>query len=294
MKTVLITGANGFIGRELGKKLSAAGYDTIGVARRDGPVDGYGRIYQGALGEPLRNVFTKEKIDAVIHCANASGSNDYELNTTGTTKWADQARAAGVQQQIFLSSISVLQQTPSSYARAKKELEHWFVENGQTALRLGVVIGNGGIFNRMKTLLQKMPILPLLDNGVIPIYFSGIDSVCTIIEILLQDTERARATVFNLQQAEPVSMRQFLNVIKKQFNYFCWFVPVPSSILLYAALLIEKLGIRFLPISSVNIKGARQNRNLEIESDYPSFGLPERTIEELIQQLDHKVLSYLQ
>jgi len=89
-------------------------------------------------------------------------------------------------------------------------------------------------------------------------------------------------------------MRQFLNVIKKQFNYFCWFVPVPSSIVLYAALLIEKLGIRFLPISSVNIKGARQNRNLEIESDYPSFGLPERTIEELIQQLDHKVLSYLQ
>ena len=283
--TVLITGADGFIGQALGAVLKLSDFQTIGVSLTGKPLKDYDKVYPGELCKSLEGVFESEKIDAMVHCANAAGSNDYDLNVNGTTLWAEQARDAGVERQILLSSISVLQQSPSSYARAKKDLEKWFVAHDGLVLRLGMVIGDGGIFGRMKTLLKKFPAMPLLDNGAIPIYFLGINSVCNIIKLELLRDEFRKNAILNIQQEAPVSMREFLLHIKKRFNYFCYFIPIPSALILYTLLLIEKIGIRFLPISSVNIKGARQNRELELDSDYSSLGFEEHDIAELISQI---------
>lgn len=283
MPTVLITGANGFIGRALGLALRRDRFISIGVARHSEHVPGYDRVYQGRLTQPLKNVFENHKIDIVIHCANASGADDYQTNVTGTRMWAEQAREAGVDRQVFLSSISVLQDSPSSYARAKKDLEEWFVANGGLVVRLGVVIGNGGIFERMKKLVQKLPMMPLLDNGAIPIYFSGISSVCDIILLLLSGHGNA-GDIFNLQQEHAITMREMLQTIKKLFHYHCVFIPVPSAPIYYTLLVLEKIGVRFLPVSSVNIKGARQNRIMLIKSDYSKFGIAEQDMSTLIQK----------
>ena len=187
----------------------------------------------------------------------------------------------------------MLQQSPSSYARAKKDLEEWFVDHNAVVLRLGMVIGNGGIFARMQSLLKKFPLMPLLDGGAIPVYYSGIDSVCQIIEFLINEKKTKSGEIMNLQQQQPASMRSMLQEIKNHFGYHCVFIPLPSAPIYYALLILEKAGVRFLPVSSVNIKGARQNREMQLDSDYAKFGLPARDISELIKKLkQEKIETY--
>ena len=164
MSPILITGANGFVGRALGPAVQKAHFATLGVARNAAQLPGYDKVYHGQLGQPLIGVFGEQKIDVMIHCANASGPNDYELNVGGTKILEEQARNAGVSRQVFLSSISVLQASPSCYARAKKDLEKWFAKKNEIVVRLGMVIGNGGIFAKMKNIVKKYPIMPLMDN----------------------------------------------------------------------------------------------------------------------------------
>jgi len=285
MNNIVITGANGFIGSYLGKTLQHAGYNTIAVVRSSEPEEGFNSFYYSQLGEPISGLFENEKCDCIIHCANAKGRDDYELNVAGTEIWAEQGRKNGVKSQIFLSSISALQENPSSYGKSKRDTEKWFMKNDQLIIRLGMVIGNGGIFDNMKKSLKKYPIIPLLDNGSTPVYYTGVQRVCDIVKLLIQKRCDKYKRILNIQQSKPVQLKKLMKKIKKRFNYHCTFIPVPSNIILVLLLLLEKLNINFLPISSNNIKGLQRNKKLYITSDYEMFGFEEQHYSDLIEEL---------
>ena len=55
MTTVLITGANGFIARNLAPVLKEAGMRVAGTSRAGQPVPGFDAIYPASLGDSLRS-----------------------------------------------------------------------------------------------------------------------------------------------------------------------------------------------------------------------------------------------
>ncbi|MBV7327899.1 NAD-dependent epimerase/dehydratase family protein [Chloroflexi bacterium TSY] len=57
MKTILITGASGFIAQYLAKKLKNAHYRVIGVSRTNNSLDNFDLVYKGKLGTPIAHVF---------------------------------------------------------------------------------------------------------------------------------------------------------------------------------------------------------------------------------------------
>jgi UDP-glucose 4-epimerase len=110
---VLVTGASGFIGRNLTPALQQAGWITRRVVRRP-PLSGDDVLVQSIDGgtnwdEALRDV------DAVVHLAARvhRSENDKEqwlyrsLNRDGTLRLAQCAAAAGIGQFIYMSTISV-------------------------------------------------------------------------------------------------------------------------------------------------------------------------------------------
>ena len=67
MKTVLVTGSDGFIGRHLVGHLAQAGWRVMGVVRRGSGSPALSAIWPDlkSAGEALQ----KNRVDVVVHCA---------------------------------------------------------------------------------------------------------------------------------------------------------------------------------------------------------------------------------
>lgn len=283
-RTALITGASGFIGGELARALQDANFRTIGVSREGRNLPYFNSVVTGRLGEPLEGVFNSEKIDVVVHCALAVGKNDYELNVNGTKMWAEQALAAGVELQIFLSSVSVLGENASAYGQAKAAMEPWFEEHGGIVLRLGLVVGRGGLFGRMVRLIKSFPVIPLIDSGRTKSRVIGISSVCNAVLRILVNSPRYQGKTFDLQQQDSVTMSELLREIRLHTKNFCLFLPIPWFPIFVLAKTLEFVHLNPFGISSTSLKGLKCNDSVPFRSDLDQFGISDVPLSELVQE----------
>src|SRR6266542_4215052 len=126
---ILVTGGAGFIGSHLVEKLLAAGHgiailddfnDFYDPQIKHANITGFAKdteIYHIDLRDvaSVRNVFQRQKFDAIAHLAARAGVRPsiqhpqlyYDTNVTGTLHLLDAARIAGVERFIFASSSSV-------------------------------------------------------------------------------------------------------------------------------------------------------------------------------------------
>ncbi len=126
---ILVTGGAGFIGSHLVEKLLAAGHgvailddfnDFYDPQIKHANITGFAKdteIYHVDLRDvaSVRNVFQRQKFDAIAHLAARAGVRPsiqhpqlyYDTNVTGTLHLLDAARIAGVERFIFASSSSV-------------------------------------------------------------------------------------------------------------------------------------------------------------------------------------------
>lgn len=114
--TVLVTGANGFIGQHLRRELSArrmhfrttvrttgaADSDTVVVERVDGRTD-----WSKALAGAQSVVHLAARVHVMHERPDESLPAFREINTEGTANLAEQAASAGIRRFIYLSTIKV-------------------------------------------------------------------------------------------------------------------------------------------------------------------------------------------
>ena len=115
VKPVLVTGASGFVGRNLGRVLGSR-YPLIGVARGREPLPGYSQILEiGDLSEVSSLRVQLGQCQAVVHLAalahvdeKKEGTPDYHrINCAVTKTLAETALDCGVSRFIFLSTAIV-------------------------------------------------------------------------------------------------------------------------------------------------------------------------------------------
>src|SRR6266704_871918 len=126
---VLLTGGAGFIGSRLVERLLAASHDVVVLDAfndfyepqiKHANIAGLARdvtVYHVDLrdSESVRNLFHREKVDAIAHLAARAGVRPsiqyprlyYDTNVTGTLHLLEAARVTGVERFIFASSSSV-------------------------------------------------------------------------------------------------------------------------------------------------------------------------------------------
>lgn len=281
MKTVLITGASGFIAREIAARCGQEGWRVLGTSRRGGPVPGFDRIAACALGESIAGRFDGELLDAVIHAANDDSASQYAVNVRGTRRWLEETASGSRTVQVFLSSLSAAAVPPTDYGRAKRDLEEPFLAGGGIVIRLGLVIGNGGVFGRMIDAVRRSRILPLLDGGRTAVHVVNPRFLAEVVTRALSTPDDFAGRVWHIHQPGEHSLGDVMRSIRTHARASCRFVSIPSGLVLWPVVALEKLTPVRLPLSSTNIRGLRVSPR-GVPSDFTALRGVEVALDSLV------------
>lgn len=282
MRTVLITGVNGFLGSHLAADLARRGWRVVGSTSSEAGLrvvtPGVERKTVLRLGDVCDPAIVRG-VDTVIHGAWDLRPQATPDNVAGTERLLELARHAGVTHQVFISSYSAHPGAVSDYGKSKLTVQQRALESGHAALRPGMVIGPGGIFRRLSDTLARHPVVPLVDGSRAKV---PIIAIADFQEAAASIVERRLTGLFNLFNPDLVTLRELMLAIRAAAQRRTLLIPVPSSVLLGPMWLLERVGIR-LPINVDNLRGLRANLNVHDRSDLPTFVSRPLTLAEMVR-----------
>ena len=144
---VAITGAAGFIGRNLADRLSAEGHETVRIARKLSSQNGF--FIQADLSDSTRLAHAFEGCHAVAHCAGINREirrQTFErVHVEGTRNVVKAAREAGVKRILLMSFLRARPGCGSAYHESKWSAEEIIRQSGldYTIIKAGIVYGRG-------------------------------------------------------------------------------------------------------------------------------------------------------
>jgi nucleoside-diphosphate-sugar epimerase len=267
---VAITGANGFIGGSLAKRLAQSGCGVVALTRNPLPPASALRCeyLHYSLVDGLSS-HLPDDCDTIIHCAYSAmpgGKGDVDLNI-GAVK-ALQSEAAG-RRIVFISSMSAHEGAVSAYGRGKWAIEGMLGRDTDLVIKPGFVIGPGGIFERLRGSIRRLPVVPLFYGGNQPIQTIWVNDLA---EGIGRAVERRLTGTLTLGSEESVTLRDFYLAIMASENLRRPLVPAPGGLSLGALRLLEGMGVD-LPLSSENLLGLQALRHFETKPSLDLLGL---------------------
>ncbi|ROT99308.1 NAD-dependent epimerase/dehydratase family protein [Marinobacter halodurans] len=293
-KKLLVTGASGFVGRELCKHLVSTGYEVIGVTRSDradlppGAILHRCNLEKDFLGDSLLR-----DVDCIVHLAgqaHGKGGEDHQeldhfrqVNVDVTLRLAKAALDSGVRRFVFVSSIGVhgaitdgrpiSEQAPfnpeSPYAVSKMEAElaliRLFEEEGEselTIVRPPLVYGDQapGNFGKLLKLARMGIPLPLgrcsnRRNIISLSQLAAFMAVCI-------DHPAAGNETFVVAEESPVSTSDMVRALRAGMRRSAGLFPVPQWLMSSLLKFVGKRGMYIQLFCDLEIDGSKARKKL--------------------------------
>lgn len=277
MSSILVTGANGFVGRRLIDRLFDLGHCLSGVVRETKSIEANSKNNDAPLkpiGEINGNTDWVDLLsnqEVVIHTAarthvmNDTSSNPLaayrEVNVAGTLNLAQQSVNAGVRRFVFISSVKVngertdqgcafmaddVPAPEDAYGISKHEAELGLLNLSQDSgmevviIRPPLVYGPGvkGNFASMIRLVERGVPLPF---GLIHNKRSlvALDNLVDLIITCVKHPNAANQ-IFLASDGSDLSTTELLRGVAKAMGKTSRLIPVPSSLLKLAAAMLNR------------------------------------------------------
>lgn len=244
--TCAVTGANGYVGKQIVLFLREAGYVVYELARSIDRIQNPEFFIPFSLDNP--QLVDMTHIDILIHCAydfsTTTLKDSKKINLNGSIALLQHAKLCGVKKMIILSTLSSFETTRSIYGKTKLALEKSAQSLGAIILRPGLIFGKKttGIVGAMKKFVKQFSVVPLIGNGNQPFYVCYIDDLCQLILYLIITNNIYDKPIFCATQ-NPLTLRELVTSLAKSENKKVMLLPIPFLCIWTGLRLFEILGI---------------------------------------------------
>ena len=318
MKTVLVTGATGFLGKYVVDELVEHGYQVrafgrnskVGRSLENSSVS----FFQGDLTKADDVLEACKGMDLVVHAGALSTvwgpwEDFYQANVLGTKYVLEACRQTGIQRLVYVSSPSIYaapkdqlaikesdapeENNLNNYIRSKLASEKLFNDYPDVPSIIlrprGLFgIGDTSILPRVINLSQKLGI-PLIGDGRQLMDMTCVENVALAIRLAIEASE-AKGEVYNITNGEPRAFRDLLEESLTGLGYPIKYRKLPAALLSGIASSLEFL------YKTLNLKGEpaltlytyyllRYSQTLDISKAEKDLGYhPKISISEGIEQ----------
>jgi UDP-glucose 4-epimerase len=267
---ILITGANGFIGQALARRLLDSGYDVFGIDIRAGEAmpDFMKQNFKqlDILNvQGLDDLFATYEPNVVLHLASMLGHEKsdnktfWDTNEGGTQNITELCEKYSVQKLIFLSSNSiwcedlhelVAEDHPYSfvekYGDSKARCEEYLMSRNSnlqiSIFRAPIIMGPQrlGLFGLLFEFIHENKRLYTVGSGINTVQILSIDD---LVDALLLCVEGRFEGVFNLGTSFNYSYRELLDYLVVSTNSKSRIVSIPAFFVIPLLKILNKLGL---------------------------------------------------
>lgn len=266
---VLVTGANGYVGRAARLALAEAGHEVVAAVRTLDRLPEHRRAGGVAVGPVDANtdwVAALAGVDAVLHTASPrfaeTGAADQRSEAdrvivAGTERLVDQARSAGVRRFVFVSSLKAMGEVSGArplteadapvpldaYAEAKLRAERQVLAlaPGAVVIRSPAVYGRasgGNVRQMIEFLRHAPPVLPLGYTGNRRSFIHRTNLVSALVRCV--EAPEAAGRTFLVSDGEALSTDALVRRMLRALGRRAWVVPVSGGML--SALVGARMG----------------------------------------------------
>ena len=277
MKTVLVTGATGFLGKYVIEELAEHGYQVRAFGRNSK----VGRSLENSSVSFFKGDLTKaddvleacKGMDLVVHAGALSTiwgawEDFYHANVLGTKYVLEACRQTGIQRLVYVSSPSIYaapkdqlaikesdapeENNLNNYIRSKLASEKLFKDYPDVPSIIlrprGLFgIGDTSILPRVINLSQKIGV-PLIGDGRQLMDMTCVENVALAIRLAIEAPE-AKGEVYNITNGEPRAFRDLLEESLTGLDYSIKYRKIPASLLSGIASSLEFI------YKTLNLKG---------------------------------------
>jgi nucleoside-diphosphate-sugar epimerase len=239
----LLSGASGYLGSRIKKKLVAEGWQVVELSRHANSTFDTVRF---RLGDPI-DPHSLANFDALIHCAydfTRIGWKDiYAVNVQGSEFLLRAAQQAGVKRLVFISTISAFDGCRSLYGKGKLEVERITHSLKGWVIRPGLVHGEnpGGMFGRLVASVNRSRIIPIPGKGTQPMYLAHEVDVAESVLQCIRGENQAFQKPVTVAHVQPWSLRSILMAIGRAMDRDITLLPIPWRAMWGALRLAEVL-----------------------------------------------------
>jgi|TARA_B100000945_G_scaffold275285_1_gene239161 uncharacterized protein YbjT (DUF2867 family) len=293
MKSIVIFGGAGFVGRHLIRRLAKKGHKII-VPYQKSIQEAKIRLL-GVTGQitpfrfssiddlRLKSVLQKSQI-----CINLKTTYDQKNGSFEDTIFKFNQKLINIlnsntllEQYIFFSGLGVNKENNSSRSNAvfKSEKEAFNNIKNSIIIRPGVIIGGGDVFlQRLLPIFKLSFFIPLFGNGKIRFQPVFIDDVSLAVEKIIEESIEGN-NIYELAGPIIISYKDFYNHISNCLNKTRVLTPVPLSFIKPLIGIAEKTP--FSPLTSEQLLlFEKDNISENIDKSFKNLGInPQDTLQ---------------
>lgn len=282
---ILVTGANGFVGRALIERLLQEGFQVRALVRQPPPTGtpvASGLEYViGDMRDAATLLAATRGATAVVHLAAAKSDekDSLDINVGGARRLVVACRANGCERIINVSTISAKIPRKGLYGASKAQADEVFRQSALqvTTLLPSVIYGpdDRGVFGTIVRFIRKLPVVPVLGDGR---WLSAPVHVADVAAVIVGSLRNARSagSEYDIGGPELISFDELIDRIAACLGRSARKVHVPFALALAMARLL--VLVPRAPITVSNVLGSNQSVSIDIAPARRDLGFAPRPL----------------
>lgn len=292
---VLVTGANGFIGRATVDHLLRQGYYVRALVRRPTPfpfVHEHLEIFQGDVCDLPAVLCAMKEMEYCVHLAARKSDelDSYEVNVTGTKNIIAACKKKKVRFLINISTLSTKIEQKGMYALTK-DLADTLILNSTLSsviLKPSIVYGDvrEGVFGSLVR-FSRLPLIPVIGDGQQIAHPIHVKDLAQVIEKSIQQRQKLKGKVLDVGGPTAITLENFIRLIERKIHEkkrSGVIIHIPLWLGTLLAQLMKKVMTKPL-LTESNILGSTQHIPITVKPLFSLLSFTPRTLEKAITDI---------